>query len=108
MNLKMKTQSQMDNDGHKRLIIKILYFKKLIELDEVKRRLLQLGYSSIGADKAANYIYECRKALNYRNRFWKETSGDLVERTVKEFTKTKNKSYSPFEDSMEYHQSFRG
>jgi hypothetical protein len=111
MNLPMKTQSQFDRDEQKRTIIKILYFKKLIDIDEVKNRYMAMGYSRTGANRAAEYIYENRKTLNYRNHFWKEISADLVERTIKEFNKnnkSKNKSYSPFEDTMEYHKSIGG
>jgi hypothetical protein len=89
MNLPIKTQSQFEREEHKRTIIKILYFKKLIDIDEVKNRYMAMGYSRTGAIRASGYLYECRKALNYRNHFWKETSTDLVERTVKTFNKEK-------------------
>jgi hypothetical protein len=89
MNFAVKTQSQFERDEKKRTIIKILYFKKLIDIDEVKNRYMAMGYSYTGMNRAADYIYEARKALNYRNRFWKETSSDLVERTCKEFSRNK-------------------
>ena len=102
MLLKVMTQSQFDREDERRLAIKILYFKKLIDSAEVKKRLLALGYSNYGASRAAEYMYENRKSLNYRNRFWKDISNDLVTKTIKKY----KKSYSPFEDTMEYHQSF--
>jgi hypothetical protein len=89
MNLPIKTQSQFEREEEKRLIIKILYFKKLIDIDEMKNRYMAMGYSRTGANRAAEYIYENRKVLNYRNHFWKETSTDLVERTIKTFNKEK-------------------
>jgi hypothetical protein len=89
MNLPMKTQSQFDREEQKRTIIKILYFKKLIDIDEVKNRYANLGYSYTGSNRAAEYLHDARKALNYRNRFWKEIPMDLVERTIKTFNKVK-------------------